>query len=209
MDPTNRGEVTLLLQRMSGDDPKAASELLPVVYEELRRLARGEMANEKMGLTLQPTALVHEAYLRLIGAEGQGQEEASWQNRAHFFGAAAIAMRRILVERARSVGRLKRGGGRQRVEMEDDIAQTSDERGEADLLALDEALSRFEEADPRRAKVVMLKYFAGLSLEQTAEALQVSVTTVKADWNYSKAWLHRKMSAEDGVGQGKGGAGHG
>lgn len=194
MPKAESSEVTVLLQRMSSHDPKAADELLPLVYEELRKLARREMAQEPAGLTLQPTALVHEAYLRLLGVEGLGHEPA-WQNRAHFFGAAAIAMRRILVERARSVGRLKRGGNRHRVELSDQ-PQHRGIVSEVDLIGLDDALTKLEKHDARKSQVVMLRYFAGLSVEQTAMAMNLSPTTVKADWNYARAWLRREIEGE-------------
>lgn len=170
--------------RISGE------QLLPLVYEELRGLARAHMEREPSGHTLQPTALVHEAYLRLL-AGGDGSEP-KWQSRGHFFGAAAIAMRRILVERARRQGRVKRGGGRSREVLSEDAAQVIEDPEE--LLALDDALTRLEAHNPRVSQVVMLRYFAGLGLEDTGSALGVGVTTVKAEWNYARAWLHRQMS---------------
>jgi RNA polymerase sigma factor (TIGR02999 family) len=188
--PAVRKEVTQLL-RLAGDgDSQAAAELLPLVYEELRRLARARMANERgagAGHTLQPTALVHEVYLRLIG-----DEEVRWEGRGHFFGAAARAMRRIVVERARHRNRVKRGGGRERVELKEDAALSAEpEPGE--VLALDELLDKLEAFDRRKADVVMLRYYAGLSIEETAAALGISATTVKGEWAFARAWLHREL----------------
>ncbi|MBC6952959.1 MAG: RNA polymerase subunit sigma [Leptolyngbya sp. PLA2] len=180
-------EVTLLLNAASEGDPRASAELLPLVYEELRRLARARLGAEAPGQTLQPTALVHEAYLRLVG-----DAELQWNSRGHFFGAAALAMRRILVERARHRKRLKHGGGRKRVELTDHAMVA--EPPPDDLLALDEALERLAAIDSRKARVVMLRYFAGLSIEETAAALEVAPATVKADWAFSRAWLHRALT---------------
>jgi len=184
--------VTQLLLQASEGDSHAAAELLPVVYDELRRLARAKMAGEPgggAGQTLQPTALVHEAYMRLLGTGGK---EVQWQGRAHFFGAAARAMRRILIERARSRRRLKRGGGAAKVSL-DEAAIADDSRGE-DLLALDEVLDKLERHDKRKSDVVMLRYFAGLSIEETAAALGVSPATVKNDWTFARAWLNHELS---------------
>lgn len=164
------------------------AELLPLVYDELRRLADQHMACEPPGQTLQPTALVHEVYLRLAGQLG-----SDWQNRAHFFAAAAEAMRRILVERARRHGRLKRGGGRERVPLVD--VPDPPAEVDVDLVALDEALGRLETLDPRKAQIVNLRYFAGRTIEETAEVLGVSAATVKSEWKYAKAWLHRELTA--------------
>lgn len=196
--PPTHIEMTQLLAAASAGDPKASAELLPVVYEELRRLARGQMKKEAVGQTLQPTALVHEAYMRLVG-----DGDVVWQNRGHFFGAAAQAMRRILVERARHRGRLKRGGGRARVELGDQAIGS--EPPATDLLALDDALEKLEARDKRKADVVMLRYFAGLSIEETAAALGVSPATVKNEWSFARAWLHREME-RDGGAEDEGGA---
>jgi RNA polymerase sigma factor (TIGR02999 family) len=191
-----RHDVTQLLAAVSEGDSHAAADLLPVIYNELQRLARSFMAKEPgggAGHTLQPTALVHEAYLRLIG-----QADMKWDSRGHFFVAAATAMRRILVERARGRNRIKRGGDRQRQELHDGAMAV--EPPSDDLLALDEALKRLEEADQRKARVVMLRHFAGLGVEETAAALNVSPATVKNDWAFARAWLHRELSkgeAED------------
>jgi RNA polymerase sigma factor (TIGR02999 family) len=185
-----RHDVTQLLAAAGDGDSLAAAELLPVIYDELQRLARSFMAREPAGgagHTLQPTALVHEAYLRLIG-----HADMKWDSRGHFFVAAATSMRRILVERARSRGRIKRGGDRQRKELHDGamaVEPPSDE-----LLALDEALKRLEQTDQRKARVVMLRHFAGLGVEETAAALNVSPATVKNDWAFARAWLHRELS---------------
>ena len=180
-------EVTQLLAAICEGDSKASARLLPLVYDELRKLAKARMAHEPAGQTLQPTALVHEAYLRLVG-----DNDVTWDNRGHFFAAAALAMRRILVERARSRNRIKRGGGRARVELTDAALVT--EPPDHDLLVLDEALARLEKFDKRKADVVMLRYFAGLSIEETAAALGVSPATVKNEWTFARAWLHREVA---------------
>jgi len=201
--------VTQVLAAMAGGDRLASDRLLPMVYDELRRLARQHMARESAGQTLQATALVHEAYMRLIGPDGG--ESLKWDSRGHFFASAAIAMRRILVERARSRGRIKRGGGAAREQLHDETSaqETSPDSGPAsgrgsgqgsgpiDLCELDDVLVKFEKHDARRYQVVMLRYFAGLSVEQTALAMGLSATTVKSDWSYAKAWLHREMAALD------------
>lgn len=160
---------------------------MPVVYDELRRLAKSRLAKERGPQTLDPTALVHEAYLRLVG-----DGDASWGGRGHFFGAAAIAMRRILVERARARNRIKRGGGAARVELTEQALVSEPPADE--LIALDEALDRLSAMDARKGQVVMLRYFAGLGVEETAKALDVSVATVKNDWAFARAWLHRELS---------------
>jgi RNA polymerase sigma factor (TIGR02999 family) len=189
--PPTQHEVTQLLAAAGDGDAKAAAELLPLVYDELRRLARGRMMRESPGQTLQPTALVHEAYMRLVG-----HADVKWDNRGHFFGAAARAMRRILVERARHRGRVKRGGGQKRVELRDEAMAV--EPPSTDLLALDEALSALEAYDKRKCEVVMLRYFAGLTIEETAAALSLSIATIKNEWNFARAWLHRELSRSDG-----------
>lgn len=168
-------------------DSGAAEEILPLVYEELRKLARSRMAGERPGQTLQPTALVHEAYLRLLG-----DREISWANRAQFFAAAAEAMRRILIERARRSGRQKRGGGWSRVEMEDGLL--AGVTPATDVLALDEALSRLAGHDPAMAQVVELRVFAGLTVEEIALALDTSARTVKRRWTAGRVWLHRELT---------------
>lgn len=186
MTGDNRQHVTLLLAEAAEGDSRAAADLLPLVYSELRRLARSFMAREKAGQTLQPTALVHEAFLRLVG-----QQDMQWQSRGHFFVAAATAMRRILIERARGRKRVKRGGDRQRVDLID--VPLSEEPDADNLLALDEALDRLARSDERKSRVVMLRYFAGLSVEETAAAVGVSPATVKNDWSFARAWLHREI----------------
>ncbi len=182
----------MLIEAACRGDRQAAEDLLPLVYDELRKLAAARMAHEPRagaGQTLQPTALVHEAYMRLLGQTGA---EVRWQGRGHFFGAAAIAMRRILVERARARNAAKRGGGAKRVALDAD--QLADEPEGEELLALDDALHALEKADPRKHQVVMLRYFAGLSVEDTAAALDLSPATVKNDWAFARAWLRRHIN---------------
>jgi RNA polymerase sigma factor (TIGR02999 family) len=180
-------EVTLLLAAIEQGDPHAANQLLPLVYEELRRLAGQRLAQEKPGQTLQPTALVHEAYLRLVGAD----PEARWDSRGHFFAAAAEAMRRILVENARRKRTLKRGGDRARQDI--DEAQLIAPEPQEDLLALDEALTKLAARDPVKAELVQLRYFGGLTIEEAARALGISTTTAERYWTYARAWLHREI----------------
>ncbi|MDZ4755765.1 MAG: ECF-type sigma factor [Phycisphaerae bacterium] len=175
------------------DRRHAAETLFPQLYDELRRLAEARLAQERRGGTLQATALVHEAYLRLAGATGEASAR-QWDGRGHFFGAAAIAMRRILVERARARGRLKRGGDRQRIEL-DDLSIDRDNES-IDILALDSALSRLVERDPRKHDVVMLRFFAGLSIERAAEELGIATATVERDWTSAKAWLFRELGGD-------------
>jgi len=179
-------EVTRLLAAVADDESGAAEQLLPIVYGELRRLAESRMAAERPGHTLQATALVHEAYLRLV--EG---EDPEWENRGHFFAAAAEAMRRILIEHARNKSRQKRGGDRQRLGLRDEDTPIDDRADE--LLALDEALTQLETHDKRMARIVKLRYFAGLSVEQTAAALDIGARTVKRDWATARAWLRLQM----------------
>jgi RNA polymerase sigma factor (TIGR02999 family) len=175
-------EVTQVLAAMQQGDPKAGDELLPLVYQELRRLAAHKMANEPPGHTLQPTALVHEAWLRLAGS---GQQ--TWQNRAHFFGAAAEAMRRILIDAARRKRALRHGGGQQRLDIQElDIADT---KKDDDLLALNDALEKFAAEDSQKAELVKLRYFAGLTTAEAAEMLHISIPTADRWWAYSRAWL--------------------
>jgi len=177
-------DVTLILQRIEQGDSRAADELLPLVYDELRRLAAQKMAHEAAGQTLQPSALVHEAWLRL-----GGEAQPRWQNRAHFFGAAAEAMRRILIDHARRRRALRHGGGQERLNVEDlELADASAD-GDDQLLAVHEALDRLAAEDPRKAELVKLRYFVGLTNEEAAQALGVSVPTVKRDWAYARAWL--------------------
>jgi RNA polymerase sigma factor (TIGR02999 family) len=168
--------------------PGTSGEMLPEVYDELRKLARARLARERQpNQTLQPTALVHEAYLRVTG----DQEGRRWDRRGHFFAAAALAMRRILVERARHYQRVKHGSAAERVDL--DSAMLRADPGLTDLVAVDEALTRLEQVDPRKAQVVSLRYFAGLSVEETAAALDLSPATVKNEWAFARAWLYRAL----------------
>lgn len=183
-------QLTRTLQAASEGDPHAAEQLLPLVYDELRRLARSRLAKTPPGTTIQPTALVHDAYLRLVGDKDPG-----WNSRGHFFGAAAKAMRNILVDRARRKASLKRGGDQQRVDI--DVAELSIQEPPEDVLALDEALKELEQADSRKAQVVMLHYFAGLTLKETAEALGVSLPTVERDWRFTRALLFTKLRRDE------------
>lgn len=178
--------ITRILAAASRGDEDAAAELWNYVYEELRVLAAQKMAQNPPGRTLQPTDLVHEAYLRLVG-----EQEVLWDSRAHFFGAAARAMRNVLVDQARKKGRLKRGSLYQRIPIQD--AATSFEAQSLDLLALDEALRKLGEEDPRMAQVALLRFFAGLTIEETAETLGVSTATVEREWCYARAWLYREI----------------
>lgn len=185
-------EVTRILHAAGRGEPGASEQLLPLVYGELRRLAQGYMAAEKPGQTLQATALVHEAYLRLVG-----DGDVSWNSRAHFFGAAALAMRRILVDRARQKQRLRHGGDLHRVDLADvaTLAAPEDDDHATDLVTLDACLNALAQYDRRKCDVVMLKYFAGLTNDEVAAALGVSSATVRNDWTFAKAWLLRAMSA--------------
>lgn len=184
-------DVTLLLDAASAGDRKAAADLLPLVYDELRKLAAARMADEAANQTLQPTALVHEAYIRLIGPADQ----ARWENRGHFFAAAAEAMRRILVDAARRKRTEKHGGRRHRVDLPDVPAEAEVE--DEQLLALDGALTRFAAEDPVAARVVELRHFAGLSIEDAATALGLSRATAYRHWTYARAWLRDAVSGAD------------
>jgi RNA polymerase sigma factor (TIGR02999 family) len=184
------GEVTRILSAIEGGDQSAAGELLPLVYDELRRLAAQKMAQEAPGHTLQATALVHEAYLRLVDVD----EAQHFNSRGHFFAAAAEAMRRILVDSARRKHSHKRGGRQQRVSLEEAIP-LNEQPGD-DLLALDEALTRLAREDPVKAELVKLRYFAGLSVEQTAEALGISRATADRYWAYAKVWLYHAVTGD-------------
>jgi RNA polymerase sigma factor (TIGR02999 family) len=180
-------EVTRILGAIGQGDPRAAAQILPLVYDELRKLAAQRLAQEKPGQTLQPTALVHEAYLRLVG---QG-DEPHWDNRGHFFAAAAEAMRRILVENARRKHRLKRGGDWQRVDPE--LVEAVSYAPSEDLLALDEALDLLAAEDGQKAELVKLRYFAGLSVEEVARCLGISRATADRYWAYARAWLYDRL----------------
>jgi RNA polymerase sigma factor (TIGR02999 family) len=183
-------EVTRILSAIEQGDPSAADELLPLVYDELRQLAAQRLAQEKPGQTLQATALVHEAYLRLVDAE----QAQNWNSRGHFFAAAAEAMRRILVESARRRKRVKHGGDRRRVDLDASCLVTPDPPD--DLEALDKALRRLEAADPPAARLVQLRFFAGLSMPQVAQALGIPLRTAERNWTYARTWLHRALAAE-------------
>ena len=188
MPASTRKQVTLLLDQIRRGNRHASNELLPLVYEELRKLARSRMAREQPGQTLQPTALVHEAYLRLLGDESPG-----WDNRGHFFAAAAEAMRRIQIERARRYARIKHGGEQRRVTLDEASARIVPRPEE--MLALDEALTGLEEHDAAMAQVVKLRYFAGLSVEETARAMSTSRRTVNRLWTAARAWLHHTIAS--------------
>jgi RNA polymerase sigma factor (TIGR02999 family) len=184
-------DVTQVLAAAEAGDPKAAAELLPLVYDELRKLAAARLADEKPGQTLQATALVHEAYVRLLG----GTQPRDWNGRGHFFAAAAEAMRRILIDRARSRACAKRGGGLRRLDLEP--VSVADDGREAELLALDEALTEFERHDPRAAQLVKLRYFAGLSHQQAAEALGIGRRAADRLWALARAWLYQRLCGEE------------
>ncbi len=182
--------VTRILSQIESGDPSAAERLLPLVYDELRKLAAAKLAQEKPGQTLQATALVHDAYLRLVDVEKVQQ----WNSRGHFFGAAAEAMRRILVDQARRRKAAKRGGGAEREELHESAIVTG--RPAEELLAVDELLDRLAEIDPAAANLVKLRFFVGLNMSEVAEALGISVRSAQDTWVYARTWLHQKISAE-------------
>src|SRR5262245_66460396 len=185
-------DVTRILSALKPGDPHAAEQLLPLVYDELRKLAAQRLAQEKPGQTLQATALVHEAYLRLVGAD----PEQPWESRGHFFAAAAEAMRRILVEQARRKGRIRHGGGRPRVDLLDaEVAARSDDE---QLVLLDEALTRLTAARPQAAELVKLRFFSGLTVEEVAPLLDLSPRTARRLWVFARAWLRRDMERSAG-----------
>ena len=186
-------DVTRILSAIEQGDPSAAEQLLPLVYEELRQLAAQKLAQEKPGQTLQATALVHEAYLRLVASPGResGEAEPHWNSRGHFFAAAAEAMRRILIDNARRKRRPKHGGERQRIDLDEVLAVAGPRE---DLLALDEALSRLAAQEPVKAELVKLRYFAGLSLAEAAAFLGLSPATAKRYWSVARAWLFAALS---------------
>ena len=190
MSPDDTGPVTRILQNAVADDRQASQNLLPLVYDELRSLARARLKHEAPGQTLQPTALVHEAYLRLVGEEDPG-----WEGRGHFFAAAARAMRQILVDRAREKSAAKRGGDRQRVS--GDYAEPLFEPPSAEVLAVDEAVRRLEDEDSRKGQIVNLRYFAGMTAAETAAVLGISVGTVGREWRYIRAWLECELRGEN------------
>ena len=183
-------DVTQILSQIEQGDPSAAEQLLPLVYEELRNLAAAKIANERPGQTVQATGLVHDAYLRLVDVN----KAQHWNSRGHFFGAAAEAMRRILVERARRKRRIKHGGQMMRQDLDDAEIVVPDLKH--DLLALDEALDALTAEDPVKARLVELRYFAGMTVEEAADVLNVSAVTAKRHWRYARAWLYRRIGAE-------------
>jgi RNA polymerase sigma factor (TIGR02999 family) len=183
-------DVTRILNAIEGGDPNASDKLLPLVYEELRNLAVKKMAREKPGQTIQATALVHEAYIRLVGSEAQ-----DWNSRTHFFSAAAEAMRRILIENARRKRSLKHGGRFQRIDL-DDVKVTIEDPSTS-LIMLDEALTKLTQKDRALAELVKLRYFAGLTLEQIANIQGVSSRTARSYWAYARAWLHREITKDE------------
>ena len=187
MTSQQQGQVTQILDGLEGSNRREVFDrLLPLVYDELRIIARGRLHHERQGHSLQATALVHEAYIRMLAGD-----QPSWNDRGHFFSAAAEAMRRILIDHARKRGRAKRGGGRIQVTLGD--VEVGAGLPLEDLLALDDAIQRLEEQDPRMAEIVRLRFFAGLSVEETAKALEVSERTVKRDWAVARAWLFEAM----------------
>ncbi len=184
----NSQHITQLLNQWSDGDAEVLDDLLPLVYKELRRQAAGYLRRERSDHTLQPTALINEAYLKLID-----QRDVKWQNRAHFFAIAAQAMRRILVDYARERHREKRGGAAENLPIDEALTIVSQEKS-VDLVALDEALNNLAQFDERQAKVVELRYFSGLSIDEAAEVLNVSNVTIRRDWNMAKAWLHQEIT---------------
>jgi len=190
MKTTSTSLITQRLVAWSDGDPQALEGLMQLVYKELRRLANHYLRSERPDHTLQPTALVHEAYIRLVG-----QNQVRWQNRAHFFGVAAQMMRRVLVDHARANCRAKRGGAAQKLSFDETINLY--QRQDKQIVELDESLTRLREIDSRKSEVVELRYFGGMSVEETAEILGVSVNTVMRDWNMAKAWLYQELKKND------------
>jgi len=187
-------EVTRILSAIEQGDPRAAEQLLPLVYDELRKLAGQKMAQEKPGQTLQATALVHEAYLRLVDID----KAQRWNSRGHFFAAAAEAMRRILIEQARRKKRIKHGGDHRPVDLDKAVCLANPPS--KDLLSLDAVLTRLETNDPLAAKVVKLRYFTGLRMQEAAEVLGISLRSAERNWTYAKSWLHRELAKDDSTG---------
>jgi RNA polymerase sigma factor (TIGR02999 family) len=184
-------DITHILESIQRGEARASEDLLPLVYEELRKLAASKMSHELPGQTLQPTALVHEAWLRLAGKEDQ-----KWENRAHFFGAAAEAMRRILIDRARRRRALRHGGGQRPLDLQDmEIASATQD--EDQLLAVHEALDKLAQQDARKAELVKLRYFVGLTIHEAAEVLGISEPTAKRDWAFARAWLYREIQSSE------------
>ena len=192
MTSSSSGDVTRLLEALNDGDDGAADTLIRVVYKELKAVAASHMSREDAGHTLQPTALVHEAYLRLVN-----QRRVKWNGRAHFFAIAAQAMRRVLIDHARRKKALRRGGDRAMTLLELHATDTTDSPGPVDLLALNSALERLAEQHQRQTRIIELRYFGGLSVKETAEVLQVSEATVKRDWRYARAWLFREIQTGD------------
>jgi RNA polymerase sigma factor (TIGR02999 family) len=182
-------DVTTILLAWNSGDQEALDRLMPLIYKELRRMARRYMRSESPDHTLQATALVHDVYVQLVD-----QKRVNWKNRAHFFGAAAQIIRRLLVDHARSRHRLKRGGGAFKVEWKEELSASQPQ--EMDLLVLHDALNRLATIDPQQSRIIELRYFGGLSIEETAEALSISPATVKRDWAFARAWLYREMTAK-------------
>ena len=182
-------DVTQILSRIESGDPAAAEQLMPLVYDELRKLAAARLAHERPGQTLQATALVHDAYLRLIGPADRDPQH--WNDRGHFFAAAAEAMRRLLVERARRKKSVRHGGGRQRIDLEKQLCISAD--GDDAVLAINDALERLRAEEPEAAQVVTLRYFAGLTIKEVAAAMNVSVRTVNRHWTYARTWLYHEL----------------
>ncbi|MCU1290549.1 MAG: polymerase sigma factor [Acidobacteria bacterium] len=191
MSQNTSPEITRMLIALTDGNTEVVNNLLPLIYDELRKLAGNYLRRERVSHTLQPTALVHEAYIKLID-----QKQVRWQNRAHFFGIAAQIMRRLLVDHARKHTADKRGGEIEKLPLEEEILVVSNEKS-AELLALDEALENLEKLDAQKAKIVELRYFGGLSIEETAEVLGVSVATVNRQWRMAKAWLYGQITSED------------
>jgi RNA polymerase sigma factor (TIGR02999 family) len=187
MSNDQAGMITQVLQAAAAGDPKAGEQLLPLLYGELRRLAQSQLGRTPPGNTFQPTALVHEAYLRLVGSNDPG-----WDGRGHFFAAAAESMRQILVDQARRKGSLKRGGGRRRFGL--DVNEPVADMPGDDLIALDEALQTLERSDERAAKVVKLRFFAGLTMDETAKSLNISIPTAERDWRFARTFLASKLN---------------
>src|SRR5262249_41238926 len=187
--------ITQVLSAIEQGDPRAAEQLLPLVYDELRQLAAQRLAQEAPGQTLQATALVHEAYLRLVG----GEQPRDWDGRGHFFAAAAEAMRRILVEQARRKATLKRGGERERQELDPDDLPVTPPGDPLEILAIHEALDQLAAESPRKAEVVKLRYFLGCTMAETAQILGIAVKTAEEDWTYARAWLRRRWLRERGT----------
>jgi RNA polymerase sigma factor (TIGR02999 family) len=186
-------DVTRILSAIQHGDPRAAEQLLPLVYGELRRLAARKLARERAGQTLQATALVHEAYLRLVEGERRGSSPP-WESRRHFFAAAAEAMRRILVENARRKQSVRHGGGRQRLDLDEALSLPEPRQ---DLLALDEALTRLAEKQPQKAELVKLRFFAGLTMPEAAQALDISLATAERYWTFARSWLYAELADRD------------